>query len=267
MRDGNIANMNTRPTSIDQGSNLNPNSTAHLNPNPGSSPTHGYSAVKGRDGQWYESEKEISQGRNTREAERGERGGNRRHGGAMLLIIIAIVVAVAGIVGGAVGGALSAKNSQCNRALNQALHVNPPSAVSISPTAATTSTRSGAAADATSLCSGTITPFTGCPGVDGKIYTAGYGGRFKYRCLTDGTDGKDLLGVMTTTFDLCIEACASWNYQAGSNVRCNGAAFIPSWITRNGSVSGGEGPPSDCVLKTGVTTFKDSDVVYYAALQ
>ena len=91
------------------------------------------------------------------------------------------------------------------------------------------------------------TPFSGCPDVNGTLQEASYGGKFLKYCDID-FHGNDLLGVMTNTFDYCIEACGSFNLQAHAGKSCVGVAFVPSWSRRNGT--NGD-YPANCILKSG----------------
>lgn len=97
----------------------------------------------------------------------------------------------------------------------------------------------------------TSLPYTGCPDNNGNTHTSYFpNSEFKPYCGLDilYTGTSDLLYVITPTFGLCRETCASFNdngrKNAGVTTACGGMAFIPSHVS--GDM---RGMPADCILK------------------
>lgn len=127
-------------------------------------------------------------------------------------------------------------------------HTANPTATSISPESL------GFSAGKTTTACGSLQtslPYTGCPANNGSAYTSYFpNSKFELYCGLDilyaGTSG--LLYVITPTFELCTEACASFNdngrKNAGATMTCGGVAFIPSHV--NGDI---QGLSADCIPK------------------
>ncbi|KAI9844473.1 MAG: hypothetical protein M1837_005555 [Sclerophora amabilis] len=207
----------------------------------------------------------------------------------LLIALVAVIVAAA--VGGGVGGALAnrrnntqvqsppeeASSGQATQTDQQATSTVTASATarqSDRESVSASATSAGSASKSSSTPGSPVVmaqspqqpqPYTGCDEVNGTLYEASYGGSYLKVCGLDwGTD--DILGVMVNTFDYCIEACASWNYQSKSSRECASIAFIPSWSNRDGV----EGFISNCVLKgpsTGYAIRRPGLDVHYAKLQ
>ncbi|KAI9887964.1 MAG: hypothetical protein M1823_000221 [Watsoniomyces obsoletus] len=144
----------------------------------------------------------------------------------LLLTLIALIVALA-VTGGVTGPSSASANAARTSSTSSA--------------AATRSTGSSGADPASFI------PFSGCPEVNGTMYEAQLGRLFQKVCDRDWhpVPAEDLLNIMVQTWDLCIEACASYTRQGGT--RCQAATFVPQWSTRK--ASDGD-KPSNCILKS-----------------
>jgi len=140
-----------------------------------------------------------------------------------LLGLVAVVIAAA--IGGGVGGSLSVKNCR------DQLHLLQVGASSMAAGTPSASTQRPAAPSATPI------PSTGCPDSAGKTYESKAGFSFTRRCSTDWI-GDNMAASVTTSWELCMEACGSINYYSNLNnqTRCFGVKYVPSWIVKNYSV-------------------------------
>jgi hypothetical protein len=171
-----------------------------------------------------------------------------------LLCLLCLVV-IGAAVGGGVGGSLAVENARKANIPSSAPSRIASSGVAPSFLVRSTTTWGPLATDA---------PFTGCPANNRSIYTTIVNGEnFQIFCDLD-TSIPDLLWIITPTFQLCIEACSSWNNQGRTTGKaatsCAGVAFVPSW--RNGDA---EGTPADCFLKPSMTVAQLAPNKYWEA--
>ncbi|KAI9846260.1 MAG: hypothetical protein M1837_004249 [Sclerophora amabilis] len=91
----------------------------------------------------------------------------------------------------------------------------------------------------------------GCPKTNGTDYNAGFGGSFKKLCYTDYFR-NDLHAVTVTSWDLCIEACAAWNWYKGvhnASAPCVGSVYTPRWQDQDERIINKFYRPTNCYLK------------------
>jgi hypothetical protein len=78
------------------------------------------------------------------------------------------------------------------------------------------------------------------------------GSTFNIFCHSDN-NGGDILWILTSTFDLCIEACGAWQAQpqgSHSNITCAGVVWFPTWSNgRTDHLGSYDGKPVNCILK------------------
>jgi hypothetical protein len=179
------------------------------------------------------------------------------------LLVALIIAIVAAAVGGGVGGSMAVNNAktQCLASSSAAAAAqstsgtDSPAAITANPTETSISPESlGFSAGKQTTAWGplqTSLPYTGCPANSGSTYTSYFpNSKFKIYCGLDilFTGTSDLMYVVTPTFELCMEACASFNENgrknAGATTACGGVAFVPSHV--NGDE---QGMPADCILK------------------
>jgi len=152
------------------------------------------------------------------------------------------IVVTAAIVGGGVGGSIAVSNAKTPIAQVQ-------SATSASSTTSTSLATTAWGPVATGQA------FTGCPAANSSIYTSKFNPtRFELVCGLEipYNSTSDILYALTSTLELCVELCATWNEMATTNgkaaVPCAGVSFRPSQL--NGDVNGS---PIDCALKSYAT--------------
>jgi hypothetical protein len=180
------------------------------------------------------------------------------------LILAIIVLIIAAAVGGGIGGTIAVKNAKDSCKAEAAANISSiaaqlssatkTSSLSASTSAASSSASSSSSATASAIAVqtgtepwgpvGTNIGASGCPGANTTIYSSTIGtSKFRIFCNRD-QPGNDLLQIITTSMNLCMEACASWNDNTALNISCAGVAYVPTFI--NGDGSGG---PVDCYLK------------------
>jgi hypothetical protein len=156
------------------------------------------------------------------------------------LLIALVVVIIAAAVGGGVGGSLSVQH--CNNRLSQCRSSLASPASTSSNTTTPTSTASACAQTTVTI------PSTGCslgndynPPADSPYYltnTTNPNPRLNFTkyCNSDSA-GNDVLGIVASSWDLCMEACGFFNINHVTNLTCMGVSFVPSWTVSDYATS------------------------------
>ena len=137
--------------------------------------------------------------------------------------------------------------SQCDQRVQQAvLGSQQDFTCSYSPTSVPTSPPNGANA---------AIPETGCnSSVFTPSYLASHNQNFTKTCNRNWA-GNVILGMTVASWDLCMEACASYNHNRNTSnkgaVPCLGLTYVPSWYIRDWSL-GNISEQSNCFLKNSV---------------
>lgn len=134
-------------------------------------------------------------------------------GSVFVVITGLLILLVAVAIGGGVGGGVMVR--RCNDRLQAC--------------------RDNITAEASAI------PETGCPDIAGQTYTTSSRYVFRRRCSGAGIGG-DLVGVVVSSWELCMEACGLRNFYAAhdsdsGDKACLGVSFSPEWIRRENSVS------------------------------
>ena len=101
----------------------------------------------------------------------------------------------------------------------------------------------------------TATPATdgGCKGpnysANGTFYQTYNSERFQIFCSIDYPGVSNMLGVISPSFEACMEACGSWNnlILESNAIPCSGVVFILGWYNATGHVAREEA--AACFLK------------------
>ena len=84
-----------------------------------------------------------------------------------------------------------------------------------------------------------------------SLYRTALGYRFRRSCNSDYV-GSDMVGILSGSWELCMEACASFlelNRNTRANVTCAGIVFVPGWFDQRSAI-GNISYPGNCFLKT-----------------
>ncbi|KAI9167141.1 Homeobox protein 4 [Paramyrothecium foliicola] len=190
---------------------------------------------------------------------RGGGNGAVHRSGSRLVLILSILCAILGmaVVGLAAGtGVVASRYVDTSIRLEHlsssysALESHPKTASSPSSTATSAAPTATSFSEMTNGCSDSNEKTTG------TTYTSKFLIRptFTMFCNSDTVAGSNpLLSVFAGNFDMCMEACASWNNNIVVNNitadNCRGVSFIPNWF--NISEAAISKAPGNCYLKPG----------------
>ncbi|KAH7410140.1 hypothetical protein DE146DRAFT_339798 [Phaeosphaeria sp. MPI-PUGE-AT-0046c] len=148
-------------------------------------------------------------------------------------MVALVAIATAGVLGGGVGGGMAVKH--CRKELKSLRQsVSSVSGTITGSPSTSIASPSRSTASATAAPSTITVPDTGCPSINGSMYTAKFGRTTSYFtriCDTVKTNG-DMFQISTPSWAACMDACAQYNtyhQTANSTTLCAGVSYVPEW--------------------------------------
>lgn len=153
-----------------------------------------------------------------------------------IVLAVATVVVIGAAVGGGVGGALSNRSSgSASASASASSDVSSSLSTGSQTTTPTTTVLSSVSITTTTQVDPTQTLLRDCPSSNNSLYEVSFGSdQFKFRKMCSvklAQSGGNLVNVKTSSFDDCINRCASYNdanrteIAAGSSGVCNAVCW------------------------------------------